>query len=231
VIAWGGDGTVNEVGSAVAFHPVTLGIVPGGSGNGLARELNVPFGPLQALDVALSGRARQIDAGDIEGRLFFNVAGIGLDAQVAHRFAVGVRRGFTRYVLATIQELYRYVPEEHTITVDGRTMSSRTMLVAIANTRQYGNGAVIAPEARVDDGRLDVVVVDARPLVRALVELPRLFTGGITRLSGVTSYSAASIEVSARRPMLLHLDGEPVVGGGSVVARVHPGALRVAAPA
>jgi YegS/Rv2252/BmrU family lipid kinase len=228
VIAWGGDGTVNEVGSALAFHPVPLGIVPGGSGNGLARELKVPFNPAQALDVALAGRTRQIDAGDIEGRLFFNVAGIGLDALVAHRFAVGVHRGFTRYALATLQELCRFVPEEHTITTDGRTLHSRTMLIAIANTRQYGNGAVIAPEARVDDGRLDVVIIAARPLALALVQLPRLFTGGITRLKGVTYRSASTVGVTASRPMLLHLDGEPVVGGASIVARVHQQALRVA---
>jgi YegS/Rv2252/BmrU family lipid kinase len=231
IVAWGGDGTVNEVGSALAFRPVTLGIVPGGSGNGLARELGVPFDPARALDVALSGRARQIDAGDLDGRLFFNVAGIGLDACVAHRFAGGVRRGFTRYAAVTLQELFAYVPEEHSITADGRTLRARTLVIALANTRQYGNGAVIAPDAVVDDGRLDLVVISARPLARALVQLPRLFTGGITRLAGVTSCSAAAIQVTASRPMLLHVDGEPATGGASLAARVHPRALRVAVPA
>ena len=95
-VAWGGDGTVNEVASALAFTPVALAIVPSGSGNGLARELGVPLDAVSALTVAIDGRDRIIDAGEIEGRLFFNIAGLGLDARIAHRFAVNglARRGF-----------------------------------------------------------------------------------------------------------------------------------------
>ena len=114
VIAWGGDGTVNEVASALAFGEAALGVVPSGSGNGLARELALPLEPRAAFEVALGAHRRRIDAGELDGHLFFNVAGIGLDADVAHRFAAGglIRRGLAKYVMRSTQALlsYRAVP-------------------------------------------------------------------------------------------------------------------------
>ena len=179
VVAWGGDGTVNEVAAALAFRDATLVVVPGGSGNGLARELRIPFDPGRAFAVAFEGRACCIDAGELDGRLFFNVAGIGLDARVAHRFAAGglARRGFGRYLTVTAQELFTYKPDYHTVVTDGTALHVRAMLIAVANARQYGNGAVIAPAARVDDGKLDVVIVAARSPLAALAQVPRLFKG------------------------------------------------------
>jgi YegS/Rv2252/BmrU family lipid kinase len=229
VLAWGGDGTVNEVGSALAFRDATLAIVPSGSGNGLARELRIPFDPVRAIDVALRGRERRIDAGELDGRLFFNVAGIGLDARVAHRFASNglVRRGFRRYAAITVHELFTYKPDYHTIVTDGRTLQARTLLIAIANSRQYGNGALIAPEAQLDDGRLDVVVVPARSPLAALAQIPRMFSGRIATVPGVTMSSAVDIRVTSRQPVLYHVDGEPYIGAAVVAARPWPAALRV----
>src|SRR5207248_3244475 len=115
IVAWGGDGTMNEVGSAAAFTSTAVALVPSGSGNGLARELGIPVDPPAALDIALNGRDYVIDAGEIDGRLFFNVAGIGLDARVAHRFGSAervMRRGFSRYIRLTLQELLWGVPDE-----------------------------------------------------------------------------------------------------------------------
>jgi YegS/Rv2252/BmrU family lipid kinase len=230
VIAWGGDGTVNEVGGSVAFRDATLGIVAGGSGNGLARELDLPLDPARALEIAVSGVERRIDAGEMAGRLFFNVAGIGLDARVAHRFARdGGRRGLARYATATLRELFTGEPDDYRVTTDGRVLEARALLIAIANTRQYGNGAKIAPAARIDDGRLDVVVIGARSPVRTLLAMPRLFTGGVARVSGVSSCAAAGVEIVTSRPMLFHVDGEPLSGGTQLTAQCHPGALRVAA--
>lgn len=232
VLAWGGDGTVNEIGSALAFRDASLAIVPSGSGNGLARELRIPFDPVSAIDVALRGRERRIDAGELDGRLFFNVAGIGLDARVAHRFAAGglVHRGFRRYATITVRELFTYKPDYHTIVMDGRTLHERTLLIAIANARQYGNGALIAPEAKLDDGRLDVVVVPARSPLAALLQVPRMFSGRIGTVPGVTMCSAVDIQVTSGQPVLYHVDGEPYTGAAVVAARPWPGALRVVVP-
>ncbi|MBI4265428.1 MAG: diacylglycerol kinase family lipid kinase [Acidobacteria bacterium] len=233
VVAWGGDGTVNEVASALVFREAALGIVPGGSGNGLARALGIPCDPDRALETALAGREYVMDAGELDGRLFFNVAGLGLDARVAHRFAAEglVRRGFLRYLAITVHELFSSSADTHTVVADGRAMRTRALLVAVANARQYGNGAVIAPSARVDDGLLDVVVVGDRSPIRALAQMPRVFMGRIASVPGVTIRTAVEIEITSARPVLYHVDGEPYVGGASIVAQPRPQALRVMVPA
>lgn len=233
VVAWGGDGTVNEVASVVAFHDATLVVVPSGSGNGLARELRIPSDPSRAFAAAFAGRACRIDAGELDDRLFFNVAGVGLDARVAHRFAADglARRGLRRYLVVTARELFTYKPDYHTVVTDGTALRVRPMLIAIANSRQYGNGAVIAPAARVDDGKLDVVIVEGRSPMAALAQVPRLFMGRIAHARGVTSVPAVDIQVQSQHAVQYHVDGEPYVGGVSMTARPRPGALRVAVPA
>jgi YegS/Rv2252/BmrU family lipid kinase len=232
VAAWGGDGTMNEVGTALAFKDAALALVPSGSGNGLARDLGIPFDAAAALDVAFSGRERVIDAGDIDGRLFFNVAGIGLDARVAHRFAVDglEKRGFSRYMAITLRELARYQPDRLTVTTPAASTTGLLLLVAIANGRQYGNGAMIAPHARLDDGRLDVVTVTTRPLVRACLELPLVFMGKIDRLGGVTMATTESVQITSPHPVVYHLDGEPIAGTLGIAARACPRALTILVP-
>lgn len=232
IIAWGGDGTINEVGSVLAFRNAVLGVIPSGSGNGLARELRIPLQAEAAFAVALGGRERTIDCGELDGHLFFNVSGIGLDARVAHEFAAHglVRRGFRRYLEITARELFRHEPDEHTIVVDAVSLRLRTLMVAMANGCQYGNGALIAPEARLDDGQLDVVVIEARSPWRALLQVPRVFLGQIARVPGVTMLRGEQIEITSGRPVIFHVDGEPFVGGALVRARAHRAALRVRVP-
>ncbi|MGH9349660.1 MAG: diacylglycerol/lipid kinase family protein, partial [Vicinamibacterales bacterium] len=173
-----------------------------------------------------------VDAGELDGHLFFNLAGIGLDARVAHRFATGGlgRRGFLRYLEIAAQEICTYRPGEHTVVVDGDRQRVRALVVVIANGRQYGNGAIIAPHARLDDGRLDVVVVKERSVAATLVQVPRLFTGGVDRVRGVTIRRGEAIEITSARPLIYHVDGEPFVGGASIQGRVRPAALRVCVP-
>ena len=228
VVAWGGDGTVNEVASALARTPAALAIVPGGSGNGLARELGVPWDPAHALRLALGTSSRVIDAGELDGRLFVNVAGIGLDARVAHGFAGSTRRGLRRYAEVTLRELRRYVPVPYVVTLDeAPPFETVPLLIAIANSRQYGNGAIIAPAARIDDGRLDVVVVEHRSPLAVLWQMPRLFLGQVERLPGVRVGTSQQVRVSALEPIPCHVDGEPFLGSATVSARVLPGVLRV----
>ena len=229
VVAWGGDGTINEVASVLAFSRTSLSIIPSGSGNGLARELRIPFDPVAALTIAIDGRDRVMDAGELDGHLFFNIAGIGLDARIAHRFAATglVRRGFARYLEIGLQEIVAFTPDDHTVAVDGEIIRERTLLIAIANARQYGNGALIAPDARIDDGRLDVVIVKARPALSALLQVPRVFMGQIARVRGVTIRTATAVEITSARPVVYHVDGEPFVGGASITARIRPNALTV----
>ncbi len=231
VAAWGGDGTVNEVASALTSGPAALAIIPGGSGNGLARDLGIPLSAAAALDVAFEGPTRRIDAGEFDGRPFFNVAGLGLDARVAHLFAArGGRRGLSGYLLSASGAFFSYVPPEYSVTFDGDESPVRAAIVALANSRQYGNGAIIAPEAALDDGRLDLVVVPDRPRWRLLMQVPRLFTGRIGEIAGVTIRQGIDLSVSADGPIEYHVDGEPYTGGRCVRASVCASVLAVRVP-
>jgi diacylglycerol kinase (ATP) len=228
-VAWGGDGTVNEVGSALVGSDATLAIVPSGSGNGLARELGVPLEPVGAFQLVFDGRSRVIDAGELDGHLFFNIAGIGLDARVAHRFAQGglERRGFLRYLQLAAREVASFTPHDYALTADGRDLNVRPLLIAIANSRQYGNGALIAPEAVLDDGKLDLVVVNDMPAWRVLMHAAKLFAGTIAQVPGVSIRKTSRLEIASDVAVEYHVDGEPHVGGQCVSARIHPRALRV----
>jgi YegS/Rv2252/BmrU family lipid kinase len=228
VIAWGGDGTINEVASALAFGDVPLGIVPAGSGNGLARELGVDPRAEAAIANALAATPQPMDVGEIEGRLFVNIAGIGVDAFVASRFSLARRRGFLGYVGVTARALATYVPAHYRITSGGVRIDARAVLVTIANSAQFGNGARIAPGARVDDGLLDLVVLEERWRLATISQLPRLFNGTVSRIRGCTIQRIREVTIEADLPMTFHVDGEPVIGGTRLTARVHPGALRVA---
>jgi YegS/Rv2252/BmrU family lipid kinase len=230
VIAWGGDGTINEIGRALVRSGTALGIVPGGSGNGLARDLGIPFDPAKALERAFRLPTRAIDAGELGGRLFFNVAGIGLDAHVAVVVATRLNhRGLLPYVMASGRDLLRYLPVEYSIEADSQQFRSTAVVVAMANSRQYGFGARIAPHAMLDDGLLDLVIVEDRKLIGNLARLPFLFAGTVDRRTGVTVSKVRTISVRSRIPMLFHVDGEACDGGLELVARVHAGVLRIRA--
>jgi diacylglycerol kinase (ATP) len=199
VVAWGGDGTVNEVGSALVGTQTALGIIPAGSGNGLARELGLPSAPSAAIATALAVTPRPVD--------------------------VGGRRGFSTYVRLTARELWRYTPGRFQI--DGARPVA-ALLVTFANSAQFGNGARIAPRARIDDGLLDLVVFEERSRLATLCRLPALFTGGVERVPGVSIRQVTEAVVESDVPMVFHVDGEPVQGTTRLEARVHPGVLRVA---
>lgn len=227
VVAWGGDGTINEVASALLSSPASLGIIPAGSGNGLARELGVATQPERALLDAIAATPRLIDAGELGGRIFVNIAGVGFDAHVAACFDrdKSSRRGLITYARITARELASY--RCGTFRVDGQR-EPQALLVTIANTSQFGNGARIAPDARVDDGELDLVVVRERNRLATLTALPRMFLGGLEKVPGVTRRRVTDVTIESDVPMVAHVDGEPMEGGTRLVARVLPAVLRVA---
>lgn len=229
VVAWGGDGTINEVASALAFGTTPLAIVPAGSGNGLSRELAIPAAPDAALTLAARGRDRVIDAGEINGELFFNIAGVGLDAEIAAEFAryPAHRRGLPGYVRLTARALLRARGRTCTLQVEGERLERRALIVAIANSRQYGNGAIIAPAARPDDGRLEMVVVEEQPLWRIVRRVPSLFRGTLRESRGVVMRSFGEAVICGPRELPFHVDGEPRAAAAHLSVRVRPGALIV----
>ncbi|HEY0284647.1 MAG TPA: YegS/Rv2252/BmrU family lipid kinase [Vicinamibacterales bacterium] len=236
VIAWGGDGTINEVGRALvqrddAGAPApALGIIPGGSGNGLARDLGIPFDPAKAIAHAMRAAPRAVDAGELGDHMFFNVAGIGLDAHVAALVSTRIHhRGLIPYLSAATGDLLRYKPVEYTIEIDGRTTQTFAIVLAFANSTQWGFGAHIAPGADLKDGLLDFVVVRDRGFIGNMSRAPSLFTGRIDRRKGIDTHRVREATIRSRDAMLLHVDGEAVQGTNTLIARVHPGALRLRA--
>jgi diacylglycerol kinase (ATP) len=237
VVAWGGDGTVNGAASAVAGTGIPFAIVPGGSGNGLARDLAIPLNANAALTIAATGATRAIDAGDLHGSLFFNVAGIGFDARIAARLAEpGARRGLLGYALATIGELRSYEPGHYSIRhacdVDGQSsapdvIDHRALFVAIANSRQYGNGAQIAPKALLDDGMMEIVVVEPQSGFSIARQIPSFFRGTLREGPGLLMRSASSMEISCTHPIRFHVDGEPREGPTSIQLQTRRGVLLV----
>ncbi len=232
VIAWGGDGTINEVGTALAGTRTALAIVPAGSGNGFAGELGVPAVPDAAIDVALHGRDRAIDAGELDGRLFFNIAGIGFDAVIAEQFnlqSLG-RRGMGPYVRIGLRETFRYRGQHYRVLLDDEPIETHAMLIAFANGREYGNHIRLAPHARMDDGKLEAMVVEERTAFARLWSGRHLALGTAHRAERVLTRSVTSARVETDGEMLYHLDGEVGRAHGAVTVRIRPGALTVRVP-
>jgi YegS/Rv2252/BmrU family lipid kinase len=231
VFAWGGDGTVNEVGSALTFRRIPLAVVPSGSGNGLARDLGISLRPEDAIASALAGFDRPVDVGELNGSFFFNVAGVGLDAHVARLFnteAMG-RRGLIPYVWLTLRALLTYQPLEYTIRSGDQVWQHTAMLLALANSRQYGHGAVISPDARLDDGLIDLVIVEGGPSLATLWKARRLFNGTLPQAKDVMVRRIEQATIEAAHPIEYHVDGEAKQGGTRLEFRLHPGALLVRA--
>jgi YegS/Rv2252/BmrU family lipid kinase len=234
VCAWGGDGTVNEVASGLVHGRGVLAVVPVGSGNGFARDLGIPLQIDAALGVAVQGITRLVDAGDINGRLFFNVSGLGFDAHVANLFATQSRsrRGLSSYIVAGAREFFTYPAVSCSVRADGAGFPPvPVLMVALANTRQWGNDIRIAPRARPDDGRLDLVVIEQRPAWSVFARGWRLWMGTCDRASGVVTRTFVEASISADRDMPLHIDGEPAGLTREVRVRVLPCALAVKVPA
>ena len=229
VVAWGGDGTVNEVASALAFGDVPLGIVPAGSGNGLAHELGISDDPATALAAACRAVPRTIDAGEIDGRLFVNVAGIGFDAYIAARFNASNnrRRGLAGYALLIARSLPGYACGRYEIVTPDARATVCAVMVVLANGTEFGNRLRIAPGARIDDGALDLVIVTERSRLETVWNMRWL--GSIDRSSIWSSRRVRQVAIDSDVPMIFHVDGEPIHGGLHLDAKVHAGALRVAA--
>ena len=167
IVAVGGDGTVNEVASQLIKTSNTLGIVPLGSGNGLARHLGIPRNIEKAIDLINKQQTSTIDTGSVNGNIFVSIAGVGFDALVAERFARGVRRGFLGYFQIIANEYFNYKPQTYKLTFDnGKVITERALFVAFANSNQFGYNTTIAPNAKLRDGLLDVCIVKKPQIYR-----------------------------------------------------------------
>jgi YegS/Rv2252/BmrU family lipid kinase len=231
VYAVGGDGTVHEIAKRLIGTPLALGILPTGSGNGFARHVGLPTVPRNALLACRGGRIVTIDTAEVNGRPFVGVMGIGFDAFIADRFASSTTRGMRTYVREGVRGFATYAPEEYELTVDGVASTRRAFVIAVANSSQYGNNARIAPLASLQDGVLDLVVIERASLLRAPLLIARLFLGTMHRSSAVHAVQARAITIRRPSPGPAHLDGEPVGDlGRTLEIRIRPQSLNVLVP-
>jgi diacylglycerol kinase (ATP) len=228
VIAWGGDGTVNEVAGPLIGTNVVLGLVPGGSGDGLARGLGLPGDPEAALEIALGDSVIPLDVGWLGDRHFLNVGGFGFDAAVADAFQHRRGRGFAGYLLAGVGCLWRYRNATYALDLDGLTSKEERFLVAFANGREYGNGFVLATDGDPSDGWLDVVVVGRGSTLQQIWRGRSFLLRKTMPVQGVLRRRVRQATVSGTA-LRAHVDGEPFEPASSVSVRVDAGAIRLAA--
>lgn len=227
VVAVGGDGTVNEVASGLVNTNVVLGIIPIGSGNGLARALGIPLLLRRAFQLITRGQVRSIDVGEVEDHYFFATAGMGFDAVVGKRFDETKLRGPAPYYFYGVQEFFRYRRQKYEIKFDNRIIKKQALIVAVANTKQYGNNVMIAPSAEPDDGLLDLAIIDDVNLATTLYYLPTLFTGKIEKTPVYEIYRSIKFDIYRDSPAPYTLDGEVYEGDHHISISLLPKALNV----
>lgn len=212
VMVAGGDGTINEVATGLCGTDTPMGILPSGSGNGLARHFQLPMDPLEAAHLMLPQNVVAIDYGRINGsRPFFCTLGMGFDAAVSQRFAEKNRRGKMTYVLSTFETFREYKPDTYHITLpDGTTFERNALVVAVCNASQYGNNAFIAPGASVRDGLFDVTIIHSGNTLKSLLSGFDLMMGRIDQNTLVETFSVSSINIKHSEGRPIHIDGEPI---------------------
>lgn len=231
VVAIGGDGTLNEVASALIDSPAVFGLIPCGSGNGLGRHLGILAPDLGAFRTLVEGRVRAIDTGVVNGIPFFNAMGFGFDAEVAYRFSRLHRRGFAAYVRTTLSTLANHRAAPCIIRQDGRALQTQAFLLSVSNSDQYGNNCFIAPGATVDDGLLDLTVIARANLINAAPLAARLFLKRIGSSRSVVRLRGDHFVIERPAAGLIHTDGEPHHTDADLDIRVRRRSLRVMVPA
>ncbi|GAB4423562.1 MAG: diacylglycerol kinase family lipid kinase [Bacteroidia bacterium] len=231
IFAVGGDGTVNAVGTRLAGTDTCFGVVPHGSGNGYARNLGYSIHPGLALRQARTARPIWADTGRFAGVPFLNVAGVGLDATVAHAYAQGKQRGFLPYALNAARGLMQFRSEDYTLHIDGVQRTFHDILgVLIANGTQWGYDARITTEARLSDGLLDILVVRKFPLIEAGLVVGRLFSGQFQDSRYVEGFRARHLVIERAAPGYAQIDGEPIEAGARIEVEIIPHSLRLLLP-
>lgn len=227
VVAVGGDGTVNEVGKALVHTDTAMGIIPVGSGNGLARHLRIPMDVVESVKLLNECCVKQLDYGRINDAPFFCTCGVGFDAFISMKFAEAGKRGLKTYVEKTLQDGLRYRPETYRIEIDGITEVQEAFLIACANASQYGNNAYIAPEASTRDGLMDVTILTPfTPLESAQIAI-QLFSRELPKNSHVKMFRTKHIRITREKAGPAHIDGDPVTMSEVLDVELVPSSLKM----
>jgi diacylglycerol kinase (ATP) len=230
IVAVGGDGTINEIGAAIINTDISLGIIPRGSGNGLARYLSIPLNARNALNVINNHVTKTIDAAKINDKYFFCTAGVGLDARVGIIFNKSKKRGSMNYFRATISEFLTYKPKKYKLKIDNHSRKVKSLLITFANAGQYGNNVYISPDAIIDDGLLDLCIL--KPFPKSII-LPiglRLISKTLNKTKYLEVIKCKEVILKRKKNIKFHYDGEPYKAGKKIKIKIEPASLKVMVP-
>ena len=227
VVAIGGDGTINEIGRALIHTDTALGIIPCGSGNGLARHLQIPLEPKAAIDIINESSVACIDYGKINNIPFFCTCGVGFDAFVSLKFADAGKRGLLTYLENTLHESLSYKPETYEIENEEGTVKYKAFLIACGNASQYGNNAYIAPQASLTDGLMDVTILEPFTVLDVPSLSFQLFNKTIDQNSRIKTFRTKKIKIHRSKPGVMHYDGDPIMGGKDIEVELIPHGLNI----
>jgi YegS/Rv2252/BmrU family lipid kinase len=230
VVAVGGDGTINEIARSLVHTDTVLGIIPCGSGNGLARHLEIPMDAASALKIICEGLTQTIDYGIINEQPFFGTCGVGFDALISEKFAEAGKRGMITYIEKMLQESLKYKPKRYELETEEGIVSHKAFLVTCGNASQYGNDAFIAPQATLVDGLMDVVIL--KPFT--VLDIPslaiQLFNKTINQNSRIKSFRCQKLTIHRAEDGVVHFDGEPMMAGRDVDVEIIRQGLHVFVP-
>ena len=227
VVAVGGDGTVNEVARAIVHSQTALGIIPCGSGNGLARHLLLPMNVKKAIEVLNECQVRDLDYGIINGFPFFCTCGMGFDAFVSQKFAEAGKRGPITYVENVLREGLKYQPETYELQDENGTIKYKAFLISCANASQYGNNAYIAPQASMSDGLMDVIIMEPFDVFEAPQISIDMFNKTLDKNSKIKTFKCRKLHIHRSKPGVIHYDGDPVMTGEDIDVELVPKGVRM----
>jgi diacylglycerol kinase (ATP) len=230
IVAVGGDGTINEIASKVMQQHKILGVLPFGSGNGLARFLKIPMNTVKAIKVINNCKVSVIDTATFNDKCFFNMAGMGFDAHISSVFAGNKGRGLTGYVKLGLKEVLSYKPQTYRLIIDGKEYVKKAFVISVANSSQYGNNAHIAPTASVTDGLLDVCIVKEFPMYKLPLLAYEMLNSKTDHSKLVEIIKGKNINISRIKEDAIHIDGEPFFMGTEIAVSVNPLSLNIITP-
>ena len=229
VVAIGGDGTINEIARSLVHTDTALGIIPCGSGNGLARHLRIPMDPKAAIDILNQGNNICIDYGKINNIPFFCTCGVGFDAFVSLKFADSGKRGLLTYLENTLHESLTYQPETYIIENEEGTVKHKAFLIACGNASQYGNNAYITPHASLTDGLMDITIMEPFTVLDVPSLSFQLFNKTLDQNSRIKTMRAKKIKIHRQHDGVMHFDGDPLMAGKELEVEIIPAGLHVIA--
>lgn len=226
-IAVGGDGSVNLVGKTILKSNITLGIVPTGSGNGLARSLGILMDTEKALLQILEGKTTLIDSGEVNGEVFFCTSGVGFDAHIGNLFANLQTRGLKTYIKLIFKELFSYKPETYSVFANGIEIRKEAFFITVANAGQFGNNFYMAPNAKVNDGLFNVVIVKPFPLILGLFMLLKIIRRKANESRFIETLTCNELTIKRATKGSVHFDGEPFIMENELKYTNKPRSLKV----